>query len=82
MLSDRRHPDETALPCLSTLGMVEAIVICNGETIPARRYYLSSAAVRAHWRIENCLHWAFDAASMRIEPATAATWAGEPRDPV
>ena len=49
--------------------MVEAEVERDGETSTARRYYLSSAqldaatfarAVRAHWGIENRLHWVLD----------------------
>lgn len=69
MLSDRRHPDEAAMPGLAMLGMVEATTTRDGKTISVRRFYLSSAAmdavrfaaaVRAHWRIENCLHWVLD----------------------
>jgi predicted transposase YbfD/YdcC len=49
--------------------MVEAEVERAGKTSTARRYYLSSAqldaatfarAVRAHWGIENRLHWVLD----------------------
>jgi len=49
--------------------MVEATVTRNDKTSTERRFYLSSAsldamgfaaAVRAHWRIENCLHWVLD----------------------
>jgi predicted transposase YbfD/YdcC len=69
MLSDRRHPDEATMPGLAMIGMVEATVTRDSETTTIRRYYLSStvmgavsfaAAVRAHWRIENCLHWVLD----------------------
>lgn len=69
MLSDRRHPDEATMPGLAMLGMVEATVTRDGKTTTVRRHYLSSvamdavvfaAAVRAHWRIENCLHWVLD----------------------
>ena len=51
------------------VGMVEAEVERGGKTSSARRYYLSSAqldaatfarAVRAHWGIENRLHWVLD----------------------
>jgi predicted transposase YbfD/YdcC len=51
------------------VGMVEAEVERDGRTTVARRYYLSSArlsaaafaaAVRAHWGIENRLHWVMD----------------------
>ena len=67
MLSDRRHPDEARLPGLGMIGMVEATVTRDGKTSTERRFYLSSArmdagrfatTVRAHWRIENSLHWA------------------------
>ena len=70
MLSDRRHPDEAPMPGLATLGMVESTVTRGGKTSTERRFYLSSAsldarwfaaAVRAHWHIENCLHWMLDA---------------------
>ena len=69
MLSDRRHPDEAPMPGLAMLGMVESTVTRDGKTSTERRFYLSSAsldamafaaAVRAHWRIENCLHWVLD----------------------
>lgn len=71
MLSDRRHPDEARLPGLAMIGMVEASVTRDGRTSTERRFYLSSAAmqaerfaaaVRAHWRIENSLHWVLDMA--------------------
>ena len=54
-----------------TIGMVEIEATRNGVTSIARRYYLSSAAfavltfaaiVRAHWSIENRLHWVLDVA--------------------
>lgn len=74
MLSDRRHPGEAILPGLGMpglgmIGMVEATVTRDGRTSTQRRFYLSSArmeavrfaaAVRAHWRIENSLHWVLD----------------------
>ena len=69
LFSDRRYPDEPALPGLATPAMVEAEVEHAGRTTFSRRYYLSSArldverfaaAVRAHWRIENSLHWVLD----------------------
>ena len=55
----------------ATLGMVESTVTRDGKTSTERRFYLPSAAldapafaaaVRAHWRIENCLHWVLDVA--------------------
>jgi len=69
MRSDRRHPDEVVMPGLAMLGMVEATTTRDGRTSTLRRFYLSSArmgakqfatAVRAHWRIENSLHWVLD----------------------
>jgi predicted transposase YbfD/YdcC len=69
MLSDRRHPVEAPMPGLAMLGMVESTVTRDGKTSTERRVYLSSAsldakgfaaAVRAHWHIENCLHWVLD----------------------
>lgn len=69
LFSDRRYRDEPAMPELATIGMVEALVERDGRTSLSRRYYLSSAsltaeafaaAVRAHWRIENGLHWVLD----------------------
>ena len=49
--------------------MVEATVEHKGQTSIARRYFLSSAslsaaqilhATRAHWGVENRLHWVMD----------------------
>ena len=69
LASDRRFPGEWRFPDLAMIGMVEAEVERNGRTSIARRYYLSSApltarafaaAVRAHWGIENRLHWVMD----------------------
>ena len=71
MLSDRRHPGEARLPGLAMIGMVESTVTRDGKTATERRFYLASAAmhaerfaraVRAHWRIENSLHWVLDVA--------------------
>jgi predicted transposase YbfD/YdcC len=51
------------------IGMVETRVARNGAIACERRYYLSSTtldaktfamAVRAHWGIENRLHWVLD----------------------
>jgi predicted transposase YbfD/YdcC len=69
LFSDRRYPDEPAFPNLAAIAMVEAETQRNGKTSRERRYYLSSArldaktfakAVRAHWGIENRLHWILD----------------------
>ena len=57
------------MPGLAAIAMVESEVEQNGRTTRTRRYYLSSArlraerfaaAVRAHWRIETSLHWVLD----------------------
>jgi predicted transposase YbfD/YdcC len=57
------------MPGLAMLGMVEAEVTRHGKTSTQSRFYLSSvvmdaarfaATVRAHWRIENSLHWVLD----------------------
>lgn len=67
--SDRRYPDEPRFPHLAALAMVETRTERAGRVETERRYYLSSAhldaqtfaqAVRAHWHIENRLHWVLD----------------------
>jgi predicted transposase YbfD/YdcC len=69
LFSDRRYPGEPAFPGLAMIGMVESETERGGKTSRERRYYLSSAkldaatfarTVRAHWGIENRLHWALD----------------------
>jgi predicted transposase YbfD/YdcC len=69
LLSDRRFPDERRFPGLTTIAMVESVTERGGKIGTERRYYLSSAkldakafahAVRAHWGIENRLHWVLD----------------------
>jgi predicted transposase YbfD/YdcC len=69
LFSDRRYPGEPAFPGLSMIGMVEAEVERDRKTSLERRYYLGSAkldaasfahAIRAHWGIENRLHWVLD----------------------
>ena len=69
LFSDRRYPDEPAFPALAMIGMVESETERNGRVERERRYYLGSArldaetfarAVRAHWGIENRLHWTLD----------------------
>jgi predicted transposase YbfD/YdcC len=71
LFSDRRYPGEPAFPGLAMIGMVESETERGGKTSRERRYYLSSAkldaatfarTVRAHWGIENRLHWALDVA--------------------
>ncbi|MDP4025024.1 ISAs1 family transposase [Methylobacterium sp. NEAU 140] len=67
--SDRRYPHEPHMPHLAMIGMVETQVERAGRIECERRYYLASvkldaktfaAAVRAHWHIENRLHWVLD----------------------
>jgi len=69
LIADRRYPGEPRFPHLSTMAMVERRVERAGRSEIERRYYLSSAqldakafaqAVRAHWHIENRLHWVLD----------------------
>ena len=69
LFSDRRYADEPCFPHLAMIGMVETRVARNGTIARERRYYLSSttldaktfaSAVRAHWGIENRLHWVLD----------------------
>jgi predicted transposase YbfD/YdcC len=71
LFSDRRYTDEPRLPGLQTIAMVEAEVERDGKITINRRFYVSSArltpeafakAVRAHWSIENSLHWVLDMA--------------------
>jgi predicted transposase YbfD/YdcC len=69
LFSDRRYPGEACFPHLAMIGMIQTRVERAGEIQYERRYYLSSAkldaktfahAVRAHWGIENRLHWVLD----------------------
>lgn len=69
MRSDRRYPGEPVFPGLVMLGRVETEVERNGKTERETRYYLCSLAlsalmfaraVRAHWGVENRLHWVLD----------------------
>jgi predicted transposase YbfD/YdcC len=71
LFSDRAYPDAPRMPGLAAIACVEAERTVNGETTRAVRYSLSSArltperfavAVRAHWAIENSLHWVLDMA--------------------
>lgn len=66
LFGDRAEPGAPTMPSLATLACVEAV---RDDGPPATRYYLSSArltperfarAVRAHWAIENSLHWVLD----------------------
>lgn len=69
LASDRRHPGELKFPGLKMIGMVESETERDGRIACERRYYLCSkvmpakefaAVVRAHWGIENRLHWCLD----------------------
>lgn len=69
LVSDRRYPGEPRFPGLKAIAMVEASVGRGETTSVERRYFLSSLpldagllarAVRAHWGIENRLHWILD----------------------
>lgn len=69
LFSDRRYAGEPKLPGLATIARVEAERTVDGRTSRAVRHYVSSArlppqrfaeAVRAHWAIENSLHWVPD----------------------
>ncbi len=66
LFGDRAEPGARPMPGLATLACVEAV---RDDGASATRYYLSSArltpqgfarAVRAHWGIENSLHWVLD----------------------
>lgn len=69
LFSDRSYPHEPRFPHLAAIAMVETRVERAGRLETERRYYLSSAkldprafahAVRAHWHVENRLHWILD----------------------
>lgn len=69
LTSDRRFPGEQRLPDIKSIVRVQAEVERRGTMHRETRYYISSAAldpepagqaVRAHWGIENQLHWVLD----------------------
>lgn len=69
LTSDRRFPGEWRFEGLAMIAMVEAHTERGGKVSSERRSYLSSAtlsakqfaaAVRAHWHVENRLHWVMD----------------------
>ena len=71
LFSSRRYAGEHAMPGLATIACVEAERRIEGRASRSTRYYLSSAsltpkrfaeAIRAHWAIENGLHWVLDVA--------------------
>jgi len=69
MTSDRHYPGEPVFPHLAMIGRIETEVERNGKIEYETRYYLCSIAlcaltfaraVRAHWGVENRLHWVLD----------------------
>jgi predicted transposase YbfD/YdcC len=57
------------LPDMTCLGLIETTVEHRGKTTTTRHYHLSSRALspaaylqaaRAHWAVENSLHWVLD----------------------
>jgi predicted transposase YbfD/YdcC len=61
--------DKPLWPGLRSFGLIESIREHGGKTELSRRYYISSLSVneaklahsvRAHWQIENSLHWCLD----------------------
>lgn len=67
--SERRFPGERAFPHLAMIAMVQTRTERGGKIEQEQRYYISSAkldaktfanAVRAHWGVENRLHWVLD----------------------
>ena len=69
MTADRRYPGEPVFPDLAMIGRIETEVERNGKIEYETRYYLCSLAlcaltfaraVRAHWSVENRLHWVLD----------------------
>ena len=69
MTSDRRYPGEPRFPGLAMIGRVQTAVERDGNIQHETRYYVCSTplsaamfgrVVRAHWGIENRLHWVLD----------------------
>jgi predicted transposase YbfD/YdcC len=69
LTSHRRFPGEWRFEGLAMIAMVESQTERAGKIGTERRYYLCSAklsaqqfaaAVRAHWHVENRLHWVMD----------------------
>ena len=67
--SDRRYPGEPVFPGLAMIGRIETEVERDGKIERETRYYLCSLAMRAlmfarvaraHWGVENRLHWVLD----------------------
>lgn len=71
---------------LCSVGMVESIREINGQTSVERRYYLCSLpldvqtfarAVRAHWGVENQVHWVMDVCFREDQSRARAGYAAE-----
>lgn len=69
MEGERRFPGEYRFPKLAAIAMIESRVETKAGARTERRFYITSRAmtakgfgeaVRAHWRIENALHWVLD----------------------
>jgi predicted transposase YbfD/YdcC len=69
VLSDLSYLEPHAWPGLERVVLIESIRTLKGVTSRESRYYLSSvtsgaaatlATVRAHWGVENALHWELD----------------------
>jgi predicted transposase YbfD/YdcC len=69
MSGKRRYPDEPRFKGLRTIAMIETRIEANGAIRAERRCHVSSRiltakdfaqAARAHWAIENGLHWVLD----------------------
>jgi len=53
---------------IAGIGMVKSTVVAKGKSVSETRYFITTLtnvkdfanAVRAHWGIENCLHWHLD----------------------
>ena len=69
MDGERRFPGEYRFPKLAAIAMIESRVETKAGARTERRFYITSRAmtakgfgeaVRAHWRIENALHWVLD----------------------
>lgn len=66
---DRRFPGEYRFPRLAAIARVETAIFEKGRESRQIRHYVSSRpvdaaafaeAIRAHWQIENALHWVLD----------------------
>lgn len=86
----RRFPGELRLPAATSIIRVEAHAELKDRCRIQTRYYISSAslsaqqaahAVRAHWLIENALHWTLDVTFDQPRRALAALSAQLPPEP-